>query len=156
MKLQSHYAVLVSTNVPRAAEFYCEHLGFKPSFASDWYVSLLTPGVPGFELAIVQAGHPSIPAPLDGPTRNLILNFEVEDIGPVHDCLIRGHRLPLLLELRDEPWGQRHFITRDPDGVLLDIIQVIPPSEDFLRNYNPPNGTTDQPHETIRPPSCRP
>ena len=39
------------------------------------------------------------------------------------------------LALRDEPFGQRHFIVQDPNGVLIDVIQPIPPSEDFLRQY---------------------
>ena len=30
------------------------------------------------------------------------------------------------LSLRDEDWGQRHFITRDPDGLAVDVVHVIP------------------------------
>ena len=41
----------------------------------------------------------------------------------------------LLLALKDEAFGQRHFITRDPNGVLIDVIKPIPPSEEFLSQY---------------------
>ena len=34
---------------------------------------------------------------------------------------------------RDEEFGQRHFLLRDADGFLLDVIQRIPPSAAFLR-----------------------
>jgi hypothetical protein len=37
--------------------------------------------------------------------------------------------------LRDEAFGQRHFITRDPAGVMIDVIKVIPPSEEFAAQY---------------------
>jgi hypothetical protein len=43
--------------------------------------------------------------------------------------------LPILLELRDEAFGQRHFITADPNGVLIDIIKPIPPTGDFTAQY---------------------
>ncbi|MNR60687.1 hypothetical protein D3C85_1822330 [compost metagenome] len=44
--------------------------------------------------------------------------------------------LPILLPLRDEAFGQRHFITVDPSGVMLDIIQPIPPSPEFAALYD--------------------
>jgi catechol 2,3-dioxygenase-like lactoylglutathione lyase family enzyme len=138
MKFQSHYAVLITDQVSITSAFYQEHLGFRPAFENDWYVSLVTESAPSHELAIVQAGHPSIPGLLQEPTRSLILNFEVEDVGPVYQRLIHQARLPLLLDLRDEPWGQRHFITQDPNGILLDMIQIIPPSEEFLKQYANP------------------
>ena len=53
----------------------------------------------------------------------------------------RVHRLaaglPMLLPLRDEDFGQRHFITQDPNGVLIDVIKPIPPSAEFAAQYDP-------------------
>ena len=43
--------------------------------------------------------------------------------------------IPILLSLRDEDFGQRHFITSDPNGVLIDIIKPIPPSEAYAAQY---------------------
>ena len=34
--------------------------------------------------------------------------------------------LPIELEPRREEWGQLHFITRDPGGVAVDVVEVIP------------------------------
>ena len=39
--------------------------------------------------------------------------------------------LPILLDLRDEAFGQRHFITSDPAGVLIDVISPIPMTGEF-------------------------
>ena len=44
--------------------------------------------------------------------------------------------LPILLPLQDEPWGQRHFITKDPNGVLIDVIKLIAPSKEFEAQYD--------------------
>jgi hypothetical protein len=43
--------------------------------------------------------------------------------------------LPIHLEIRSEIFGQRHFITSDPNGILIDIIQVIPASEEYTQKY---------------------
>jgi catechol 2,3-dioxygenase-like lactoylglutathione lyase family enzyme len=64
----------------------------------------------------------------------LILNFEVEDPDAEY-ARIGAAGLPVLLELRDEDFGQRHFITADPNGVLIDIIKPIPPSADYAAQY---------------------
>ena len=40
-----------------------------------------------------------------------------------------------MLPLRSEDFGQRHFITRDPAGVMKDVIKVIPPSAEFAAQY---------------------
>ena len=43
----------------------------------------------------------------------MLLNFEVADVDAKHTELSAAG-LPMLLPLRDEPFGQRHFITQDP------------------------------------------
>ncbi|MER9759563.1 VOC family protein [Mesorhizobium sp. M0138] len=43
--------------------------------------------------------------------------------------------LPILCPLRDELFGQRHFITRDPNGVLIDVIKPIPLSPEFQAQF---------------------
>ena len=46
--------------------------------------------------------------------------------------------LPVVLPIKDEDFGQRHFITKDPNGVLIDIITQIPPNEEFSEHYIKP------------------
>ena len=53
----------------------------------------------------------------------------------MHDRLSAAG-LPILLGLRDEAFGQRHFIAAGPNDVLIDVIKPIPPSEDFAARYS--------------------
>jgi len=39
------------------------------------------------------------------------------------------------LTLRDEAFGQRHFIVEAPGGVLLDVIEPIAPTAEFVDAY---------------------
>jgi len=66
--------------------------------------------------------------------RSLLLNFEVDDVDAEYQRAV-AQGLPMLLALRDEDFGQRHFIVQDPNGVMIDVIQPIPPSEAFLSQY---------------------
>ena len=69
-----------------------------------------------------------------GTVRGVILNFEVEDPGSEF-ARAQESGLPILKPLTDEAFGQRHFITRDPNGVLIDVIRPIPPTPAFAAGY---------------------
>ncbi len=134
MRLQSSYPVLL-TDDPRAArDFYGAHFGFAPTYESDWYVSLRHAEAPQYELAFVRHDHATVPAAGRVPARGVILNFEVPDAAAVWERL-RGAGAPVLLALRDEPFGQRHFILEGPGGVMVDVVENIPPAPEFAGGY---------------------
>jgi len=137
MRLKSYYPVVLSNQVAGTADFYRNHFGFETVFEADWYVSLRHSAHQGtvYELAILEFGHTTIPTSYRHSVNGLILNFEVEDVDAEYERLIRQSGLPLELELRNEAFGQRHFMTRDPNGVLIDVIKVIPPTEAFSDQY---------------------
>ncbi|WP_374614003.1 VOC family protein [Gordonia sp. (in: high G+C Gram-positive bacteria)] len=132
MNVTSVYPVLMSTDVAAASDFYQRVLGFEVTFSADWYVSMRT-GV--FELALVDATHPTIPEGHRRPAAGLLVNIEVDDVDVLYRRLTDEHGLRPVLELRDEDFGQRHFIVEGPDGVLLDCIQPIPAVGEFADAY---------------------
>ena len=134
MKVTSFYPVIMTADVAASAAFYQSHFGFIPLFTSDWYVHLQLEGDPSVNLAIMDGQHHTIPKAGRGQVSGLLLNFEVEDPDAVHDCL-KAAGLPIVVSLRDEAYGQRHFITSDPNGVLIDIIKPIPPNGEFAAQY---------------------
>ena len=136
MKVTSYYPVIMTSDVAASAAFYVAHFGFTPAFEADWYVHLVLPGDAAVNLAILQGDHETIPEAGRGRVSGLLINFEVEDVDAVHDRLVAAG-LPILRSLRDEAFGQRHFITADPDGVLIDIIKPIPPTDEFAAQYAP-------------------
>ncbi|MED1796739.1 VOC family protein [Brevibacillus nitrificans] len=136
MQISSSYPVILTEQVADSSRFYTDYFGFVPAFESDWYVSLKNDQTEhSFELAILDASHATIPDGYRKTTQGLILNFEVDNVDAEYERLIVQSGLPLHLDIRDEAFGQRHFITSDPNGVLIDVITVIPPSEAFLRQY---------------------
>ncbi len=69
------------------------------------------------------------------PVAGVLLNFEVEDVDAEHDRLVRKAGLEELVPLRTEDFGQRHFIVAAPDGVLVDVITMTPPTEAYAAQY---------------------
>jgi catechol 2,3-dioxygenase-like lactoylglutathione lyase family enzyme len=75
----------------------------------------------------VPAGFRAVPA-------GSLVTVEVDDATALRT---RAAELgaEVVLDLRDEPWGQRHFIVSDPDGLLVDVVQVIPPTREYAEQY---------------------
>ena len=142
MKTNSYYPVLMTRDVAATAAFYQRHFGFEALFTADWYVHLQSREAgTAVSLAIVDASHPTIPAAGRGaPATGILLNFEVDDVDAEHRRLT-AEGLTERLPLRDEAFGQRHFIVQGPDGVLIDVIRLIPPSGEFAQQYTGQSGT---------------
>ncbi|WP_372571295.1 VOC family protein [Ruegeria jejuensis] len=135
MKTTQYYPVIQTEDVAGTAAFYEAHFGFRPAFSADWYVHLQSESDPSVNLAVLDAHHETIPEPGRGTVGGVILNFEVADAAQEYERL-NNVGLPMLKPLTDEAFGQRHFITQDPNGVLIDIITPIPPSAEFAAQYS--------------------
>ncbi|WEX77556.1 VOC family protein [Sinorhizobium numidicum] len=135
MKSTSYYPVIMTDDVAATSDFYIRHFRFEPLFTTDWYVHLQSSEAEHVTIAILDYRHKTIPEAQRAPVRGLLLNFEVEDADRLY-AEAQAAGLPILKPLCDEDFGQRHFITADPNGVLIDIIKPIPPSADFAGAYN--------------------
>lgn len=134
MKCTQFYPVILTDDVGTSARFYCDHFRFKALFESDWYVHLQSSEDESVNIAIMQFDHESIPPEGRHKATGMLINFEVEDVDVEYNNA-KAAGLPILTTLRDEDSGQRHFITRDPNGVLIDVIKPIEPSAAFLAQY---------------------
>lgn len=131
MAFVGSYPVLMTEDVKGTAAFYREHFGFEVTFEADWYVQLRREQ---FELAVLDAGHETVPAAWRGRTAGgMLFNVEVDDVDAEYERLSRS--LPPVLPIRTEEFGQRHFIVAGPDGVLVDVITNIEPAASYAENF---------------------
>ena len=131
--IKNTYAVIKTEKLEETSQFYEKYFGFERAFDSDWYVSLKSGSS---EMAVLNANHETLPEKFRGKATGTetLLNFEMDDVDGLFKDFQKDGKM-IHLTLRDEPWGQRHFITEDPNGIAIDIIKVIPPSEAFLKQY---------------------
>ena len=135
MKSTQYYPVLMTDRVADTARYYEQHFRFTRLFDSNWYVHLQSLEDASVNLAILDGDHATIPeAARGGRAAGVLLNFEVEDASAEYQRVL-DQGLDVQLALRDEAFGQRHFIVKDPNGVLIDVIQPIAPDEAFLTQY---------------------
>ncbi|MGV2481253.1 UNVERIFIED_CONTAM: VOC family protein, partial [Salmonella enterica subsp. enterica serovar Weltevreden] len=75
-------------------------------------------------------GHPSQQALFQQPFtgQGLYLTIEVDDVDKLYKAL-RQKGTEIKIDLRDEPWGDRHFASQDPNGIGIDIVQYAAPAE---------------------------
>lgn len=135
MKVNSYYPVLCVEDVKKSADFYQQHFNFRAVFENDWYTHLTMQDNPAINLALLASNHASVPEAFRKKAQGVLLNLEVDDVDSLY-ASFTSQGVPILLELRDEPWGQRHFILSDPSGIMIDIIKLIEPSDEFKAHYN--------------------
>ena len=68
------------------------------------------------------------------PVQGLLLNFEIDDVDAEY-ARLKAAGLSILRDIKSEDFGQRHFITHDPAGVMIDVIKVIAPTAEFAAQY---------------------
>ncbi|TDQ78578.1 putative glyoxalase superfamily protein PhnB [Dongia mobilis] len=134
MQIAQYYPVLAVKALAAASAFYQQHFDFKVVFEADWYIHLQHGKQPDINLALLDCRHETIPEGYRKPAQGLLINFETDDVDAAYERAQQAG-LPILLSLRDEAFGQRHFITRDPNGILIDVIKVIPPAAEFAQQY---------------------
>ena len=130
---KSSFPVFVVANPAKAVEFYKE-LGFVEVFNSGWYAHLATDS--GVQVGFLEPNHPTQPDFLHSPFSGVgsLLSLEVENAEESYSEAKRLN-LEIALELKTEEWGQRHFILRDPHGLLVDILEATEPSEEYSKDY---------------------
>ena len=139
MEYKNCFPVIVTSKLAEARDFYVKHLGFAVVFEADWYVQLHAPREGGgkpIELAFMQPNQESQPPPLH-PAFNgvgVIFTLEVAEPDALYQA-VRNAGCEIVVELRDEPWGQRHFLIRDPAGNLVDLVKQISPSSEYESSY---------------------
>ena len=99
-----------------------------------WYVQLTHPANPAIQLAFMAEDHESVPASYRHRPAGVVITLELDDVDRL---FLRAADVgaPIRADVRDEEWGQRHFLTEDPTGLLVDVVQPIPPTRDFLERH---------------------
>lgn len=120
-------AGIVTTKFSESKAFYTGVLGFGVRFENEFYLLLHTPDG-NDELSFLLPNHPS-QQPLFHKAfqgNGVYLTIEVEDIDQLYKE-IKAKKVAIIIDIRDEPWGDRHFAIQDPNGVGIDLVRYAEP-----------------------------
>ena len=132
--MHSLFPDICTDDVAASRDFYVALLGFRVAFEIAWYVQLQLPADANLQLAFVQRDHASVPEGFRDAPRGVLVTVETKDVDAVH-ARARQLGVEIVYALRDEVFGQRHFMAKDPNGLLVDVVQLIPPAPEFLREH---------------------
>ncbi len=111
---------ICSDDLQKSKKFYVDLLGFKIKYDSDWYVQLCSPEDSEIEYGIIQRDHELIPDQYQQKPTGMYITFVVSDVEVTYKKAV-DMGLNIIQEPRNEFYGQRRFLTQDPDGCLIDI-----------------------------------
>lgn len=113
---KSSFPAFIVKDLDVAKSFYTENLGFDVVFAGDWYIHLVSKS--GVQVGFLLPDQPTQPPTFHRPYsgERVIFSLEVEDADAAY-AAAKSKSLKIVLELRSEDWGQRHFCIQDPNGV---------------------------------------
>ena len=122
-------AGLITEKINETKQFYTENLYFEVIFENEFYLLMQTPGGHA-QLSFLLPDHPSQQPLFQSRFQGngVYITIEVDDVDEIyHRLKLKG--VEIKIDLRDEPWGDRHFAIQDPNGVGIDIVKYTAPAQ---------------------------
>ena len=91
-------------------DFFVDLLGFEVAMDLGWVATVASPDNPSVQVTII-ANDPAAPG----------ISVEVDDVDAVHAAAVE-QGLEIAYSLRDEEWGVRRFMLREPSGTLVNVV----------------------------------
>ena len=114
---------VISEKLIESKLFYVNLFGCEVLFEEDWFVLLkLGPSEIGFLRPDMEGQHPLFQKA--HPGHGTWITVEVEDAAAEYERIQKLGQ-PIEQDLRDEAWGDRHFVLKDPNGIGVDVVQRI-------------------------------
>jgi uncharacterized glyoxalase superfamily protein PhnB len=108
-------------DVAASARFLTTHFGFTEEMSADGFVSLARPDT-GMNVVYLRRGMQMLPEDQrDDHAGGLILAFVVDDLE-AELARLRDEGVAITMPLRSEEWGERAFQVRDPNGVIVELL----------------------------------
>jgi predicted enzyme related to lactoylglutathione lyase len=104
-----------SDNPDETRDFFVDTLGFEVAMDLDWVVTLASPDNPSVQVSIISNDDMAAPG----------MSIGVPDVDAVHAKAVEAGS-EIVYALRDEPWGVRRFMLREPSGTIVNVVSHQP------------------------------
>jgi catechol 2,3-dioxygenase-like lactoylglutathione lyase family enzyme len=92
-------------------DFFVKLLGFDVAMDLGWVVTVTSPANSSAQVNIIGNDDPSAPG----------ISVGVPDVDAVHERAVE-QGLEIEYPLRDEDWGVRRFMLREPSGTVVNVV----------------------------------
>lgn len=129
MQVHNMFPMIVAADLSAAKTFY-QNLGFAVVFDSPGYLHVVWPGSK-HQIGFIGPNPPEeeqSPAGSFGGA-GLYLAIATKGVRELRaELLTKGFKAS---DMREEPWGSRHFHVKDPLGVIVQFAEEIPEAPEF-------------------------
>ena len=134
-EVKGMYPVVITNDLRSTQQFYITWFGYRVVFESSWFILLSSPGENASMVAFMDEVHPSAPpSPKAANGEGMFLTIDVADSKKIYESL-KDAGASFAYELKDEPWGQRRFAMKDPNGIWIDVVEQVQPKEGWWDQY---------------------
>lgn len=121
MKITATALSLNVEDVPASASFLADHFGFHEVMAADGFASLASDDS-GLNVIFLRRGLATLPADQrEDHAQGLIMAFTVDDLD-AELARLQTEGVPITMPMVEEEWGERAFQVRDPNGVIVQLV----------------------------------
>ncbi|HEY6746514.1 MAG TPA: VOC family protein [Mycobacteriales bacterium] len=121
MKITASAVSLTVEDAAASSAFLQEHFGFEEQMAADGFASLSRPDA-GMNVVFLRRGLATLPADQrDDHAAGLILAFVVDELE-AELARLQAEGVAITMPLTAEEWGERAFQVRDPNGVIVQLV----------------------------------
>ncbi len=92
-------------------DLFVELLGFEVAMDIGWIVTVTSPTNPAVQVSIISNDDMAAPG----------ISVGVDDVDAVHAKAVE-QGLDIVYPLRDEDWGVRRFMLREPSGTVVNVV----------------------------------
>jgi catechol 2,3-dioxygenase-like lactoylglutathione lyase family enzyme len=92
-------------------DFFVDLLGLEVSMDLGWIVTVASPTDPAVQVSIISNDDPAAPG----------ISVGVADVDAVHAKAVE-RALDIVYPIRDEDWGVRRFMLREPSGTIVNVV----------------------------------
>jgi catechol 2,3-dioxygenase-like lactoylglutathione lyase family enzyme len=115
---------IYTRKVFESRDFYVNNLNFRVKTEFDGFVVIQHKTNPAYELMFCEPDSPFVNEIFhpEFSGKGIIFQMEVDDVSAEY-TRIRKLNIPIVLNLVSEPVNGRHFTIRDPNNILIDIVE---------------------------------
>jgi len=124
IETEAMFPVMVTLKLDEVKQFYESVFGFNAFFYDpNFYLHLVSPST-GAQLGFLMPDNDSQPAFLHPimSTDGYVISLEVKDAAQAYSEA-KNLNLSIAMHLKEEVWGQLHFMLQDPAGFRVDVVQ---------------------------------
>src|ERR671915_842158 len=92
-------------------DFFLDLFGFEVAMDMGWVVTVASPTNPSVQVTIIGNDDPAAPG----------ISVEVADVDAAHAKAVQ-QGFEIAYPLRDEDWGVRRFMLREPSGTVVNVL----------------------------------